>query len=100
MDLSLSDVEILSLVDLLKTHTELFTQADKHSLIALINTLPDDKEAISNNIILWYEERPIIEEAMFEKLSSDEGFSGALGEQNTPLTPEEYKQTIKDAISL
>ncbi|WP_013321116.1 hypothetical protein [Gloeothece verrucosa] len=97
MNLSLYDLKILTLVALLETQPQLFTPEDQTSLSALIDQVPNETEEISNQIVTWYQERPKIEEAMLN-FPGDENVILGPGGQEVPLNPEEYKETIKNAI--
>lgn len=95
--MNLYDLKILSLLHLLATQLDLFSNQDKTDLLNLIDTLPNDTETISNEIVLWYADRPKIKEAMLN-LSDSEPVALGPGGKAATLTPEGYKELIKNAI--
>lgn len=95
--MNLYHIKIYSLIYLLEKQADIFTDAAKNSLATLIDTLPDDIEAIANQIVSWYEDKPAIKQA-FLSLAENGGEILAMGGQLLELTPQEYKETIKNAI--
>ena len=95
-ELSPYEANIFDFVSVIKEKPNLLTAEDKLSLEKLLTTLPDNVVEVSNQIAEWYEERPHIEDAIFE-LPIYTNQKGA-GSRKVKPTDKEIKELIEHIV--
>ena len=95
-ELSPYEANIFDFVSVIKEQPDLLTAEDRLSLEDLLKTLPDDVNEISNQITVWYENRPLIEDAIFD-IPTNSNERGAGGRKTKP-TAREFKELIENVV--
>ena len=90
---------ILTFVYILQNQPELLIAEDCADLRKLLATLPDDVEEISNAIVLWYETRPQILDAILNVPIEDLDSLRAAGGRSTSITGAESKEMIENSLT-
>lgn len=99
--MSMSDYEenILAFKHILNTEPELFSEEDRKDLKDLLSKLPDNVEEISNAIALWYEEHPLILDAILNIPIDDLDSLRAANGRAISLTGRESKEMIENSVT-
>ncbi|OKH43636.1 hypothetical protein NIES2101_29890 [Calothrix sp. HK-06] len=97
-ELSPYEENILDFVNLAKTQNNLLTEDDWVSLRELIATLPDDIEIISDELALWYDNRPHILNAILELPIEESANNRGPQGRKTRLNPKEVKEMIDNIV--
>ncbi|MCY6493889.1 hypothetical protein [Leptolyngbya sp. GGD] len=80
---------------LLQNQPELFTEADRDSLTATLQSAPDDIEGLSDAIAAWCEGQPKIYKALMElPLEETSATSRGPGNRPTRLDPKQAKNNL------
>lgn len=98
MALSPYEETILDFIYIAQKQPQLFTDEDRADLEGLVETFPEDVEAISNAIAEWCETRPHILEAIFALPVEESASVRAAGGRDTPLTGKESRDAIENTV--
>jgi hypothetical protein len=89
---------ILTFAYILEEQPDLLTAEDRADILELLATLPNDVEEISNAIVLWYETRPQIFDAILKMPIDNLDSLRAAGGRSTPITGAESKEIIENSV--
>lgn len=95
-----------SFVTLMEQKPELFTDDDLQDLMQQVPNWSDDKDDLEDAIVIWLEERPIIEGEIDKRLEARSRFTEAVKYPGTPgnhskeiqIKPEDWKPFLLNAI--
>jgi hypothetical protein len=99
MTLSPYEQNIVDFVYILQSQPEIFTSVDCTEILKLLANLPNDVEEISNALVLWYETRPQIFDAILNMPIDDLDTLRTAGGRSTPITGAESKEMIENSVA-
>jgi hypothetical protein len=89
---------ILTFAYILEKQPDLLTDKDSADILELLGTLQSDVEEISNALVLWYETRPQIFDAILNVPIDNLDSLRAAGGRSTPITGAESKEIIENSV--